>query len=218
MRSLFIETRYDKIVSVPGKVIEKLPKKIGLFFTLQFLDSLEPIKKQLEDSGIKVKLFKTKHTKYEGQIYGCNLEKFPGVDAYLYIGDGLFHPKALVLGNDKDVHIWNPIKKKHSVVTKKLMEKELRRQKAAVSLFHMKKKIGVLVSVKNGQSYYKYALKLRDKYPDKEFYYVAFDTIEFNLLEDFSFVECWVNTACPRIGWDDTKRTRKPMVDIGSIM
>ena len=218
MRSLFIETRYDKIVSLPKKVLDKLPKKIGLFFTLQFLDSLDTIKKQLEDSGKKVKLFKTKHTKYKGQIYGCNLEKFPGVDAYLYVGDGLFHPKALVLGNDKDVHIWNPIKKKYSKVTKKLMEKEIKRQKAGVSLFHMKKKIGVLVSVKNGQSYYKYALKLRDKYPDKEFYYVAFDTIDFNNLEDFSFIEVWVNTACPRIGWDDTKRTRKPMVDVGSVL
>ena len=218
MRSLFIKTRYDKIVSLPKKVLDKLPKKIGLFFTLQFLDSLDTIKKQLEDSGKKVKLFKTKHTKYKGQIYGCNLEKFPRVDAYLYVGDGLFHPKALVLGNDKDVHIWNPIKKKYSKVTKKLMEKEIKKQKAGVSLFHMKKKIGVLVSVKNGQSYYKYALKLRDKYPDKEFYFIAFDTIDFNNLEDFSFIDVWVNTACPRIGWDDTKRTRKPMVDVGSVL
>ncbi len=218
MKTLFIETKYKGIVKLPSIVIDKLPKTIGLFFTLQFVDSLDPVKKQLEDSGKTVKIFKTKHTKYKGQIYGCNLQKYDGVDAFLYIGDGLFHPKALVLGNDKPVHIWDPVNKKYSIVTKELMDKELKRQKAAYSRFLMEKKIGVLISTKNGQSYYKHALKLKSKYPDKEFYYIAFNTIDFTVLEDFPFIEVWVNTACPRLGWDDTKRANKPMVDIGSVL
>ena len=217
MKTLFLETKYDGIVRVPSKVINKLPNKIGLFFTLQFIDSLDSVKKQLEDSSITVKIFKTKHTKYKGQIYGCNLQKYDGVDGYLYIGDGLFHPKALVLGNDKPVHIWNPINKKYSVITKDLMDKEIKRQKAAYSSFLMKKKIGVLLSTKNGQSYYKHALKLKTKYPDKEFYYITYNTIDFSALEDFPFIEFWVNTACPRLGWDDTKRANKPMVDLETI-
>jgi len=44
------------------------------------------------------------------------------------------------------------------------------------------------------------------------------DTINFDALEDFPFVDVWVNTACPRIGWDDTKRARKLMVDLGSVL
>ena len=137
MKFMFVETKYKGKIKVPKKVIDKLPNKIGLFFTIQFIDSLENVKKDIEKTGRKVKLMKGKHTKYLGQIYGCNLEKFPGVDAYLYVGDGLFHPKALVLGNDKPVHIWNPVNKKYSVVTKKLMEKEIKRQKGAYSKFLM---------------------------------------------------------------------------------
>ncbi len=218
MKFMFVETKYKGKISVPKKVIEKLPRKIGLFFTIQFIDSLQSVKKDIEDSGREVKLMKGKHTKYKGQIYGCNLEKFPGVDAYLYVGDGLFHPKALVLGNDKPVHIWDSLNKKYSVVTKKLMKSEIKRQKAAYSNFLMSKKIGVLVSTKPGQSYFKHALKLKKKYPDKEFYYVAMNTIKFDNLEDFNFVQVWVNTACPRIGWDDTKRISKPMVDLGTVL
>ncbi len=218
MKFLFMETRYDGKIEVPKKVIEKLPKIIGLFFTVQFIESLEDVKKDIEATGRTVKLMKGKHTKYLGQIYGCNLEKFPGVDAFLYVGDGHFHPKALVLGNDQEVHIWNPIKEEYSVVTKKLMEQEIRRQKASYSAFLMKKKIGVLISTKNGQSYYPYASKIKEKYPDKEFYFIAFDTIDFGALDDFNFIEVWVNTACPRIGWDDTKRTSKPMVDLGTVL
>ncbi|AJF60911.1 TPA: 2-(3-amino-3-carboxypropyl)histidine synthase [Candidatus Woesearchaeota archaeon] len=218
MKFLFIEAKYDGIIKVPKSVIEKLPQTIGLFFTVQFIDSLESIKKDIEKTGRTVKLLKGKHTKQPGQIYGCNLEKFDGVDAFLYVGDGLFHPKALVLGNEQHVHIWNPVDKKYSVVTKSLMEKEVKRQKAAYSSFLMKENIGVLVSTKSGQSYLQQALKLKEKYPEKNFYYIAFDTIEFDKLEDFPFVDVWVNTACPRIGWDDTKRTAKPMVDLGTVL
>ncbi|MEK6916454.1 MAG: diphthamide synthesis protein [Nanoarchaeota archaeon] len=218
MKLFFIETKYEGTIKLPKHVIEKLPKTIGLFFTIQFIDSLESVKKDIEKTGRTVKLMKGKHTKQLGQIYGCNLEKFEGVDAFLYIGDGLFHPKALVLGNNQPVHIWDPVNKKYSLVTKKLMEQEIKRQRAAYSSFLMKDNIGVLVSTKSGQSYFNQALKLKEKYADKEFYYIAFDTIEFDKLEDFPFIDVWVNTACPRIGWDDTKRTTKPMVDLGSVL
>ena len=82
-----------------------------MFTTIQFIDSLALIKKQLEKNNIKVKLFKTKHTKYKGQLLGCNIEKFSGIDAFLYLGDGLFHPKALILKNNIPVYVYNPINK-----------------------------------------------------------------------------------------------------------
>ena len=97
MKFLFIETKYSGKIKVPAGIIEKLPKAIGLFFTIQYIDSLESVKADIEKTGRTVKLMKGKHTKYLGQIYGCNLEKFDGVDAFLYVGDGLFHPKGMIL-------------------------------------------------------------------------------------------------------------------------
>ena len=47
MKFLFIEAKYDGIIKVPKSVIEKLPQTIGLFFTVQFIDSLESIKKDI---------------------------------------------------------------------------------------------------------------------------------------------------------------------------
>jgi len=161
MKFLFVETKYQGRIKVPVKIIDKLPKTIGLFTTVQFIDSLDSIKKDIEITGRTVKLMKGKHTKYLGQIYGCNLEKFKGVDAFLYIGDGLFHPKALALGNNQEVHIWNPIAKEYSVIDKSAMDSEIKRQKAAYAKFLMSKKIGVLITTKPGQSYLKLALKLK---------------------------------------------------------
>ncbi|MEM3374042.1 MAG: diphthamide synthesis protein [Candidatus Woesearchaeota archaeon] len=218
MKFLFIEAKYNGKIDIPYEIIEKLPKTLYLFMTLQFIDSLEKIKKKIEKTGRKVLITKTKHTKYPGQIYGCNLEKFEGADAFLYIGDGLFHPKALALGNNQEIHIWNPINKEYKVIDKKIMEQEIKTQKIAYSKFLMSKKVGVLISTKPGQSYLKYALKVKEKYPDKEFYFIVMDTIDLNALEDFNFIECWLNTACPRLGWDDTKRTKKPLLDIGTVL
>ena len=81
-------------------------KKIGLFSSVQFLDSLNKIKKQLEKNDIKAVTSKPKRAHVEGQLLGCdsspdslNLKEI--VDCFLYIGDGKFHPLALVYGQDK---------------------------------------------------------------------------------------------------------------------
>ena len=44
----------------------------------------------------------------------------------------------------------------------------------------------------------------------------AFDTLDFNQIENFPFVQCWVNTACSRI-LDDYEKFPKPLVDISDI-
>ena len=33
----------------------------------------------------------------------------------------------------------------------------------------------------------------------KECYIFTADEIDFNQFENFSFIDCWINTACPRI-------------------
>ncbi len=217
MKTLFLTTKYNKKITLPKQVIGSLPASIGLFSTAQFIGALPSIERQLKKAGKKPVLFKTKHTKYKGQIYGCNLDKYDGVDAFLYIGEGMFHPKALLIGNNKKVHIWNPISRQYSVIDKRLIEKELNRQKAALSLFLMKKNIGVILSTKHGQSYLEYAFRLSEKYPEKSFYYIVYNDIDFSRMEDFPFIDVWVNTACPRIAFDDSMRSKKPIVDIFTI-
>jgi len=40
---------------------------------------------------------------------------------------------------------------------------------------------------------------LRKKFPEKKFYAFAFDTLNINNLEDFPFIQCWLNLACSRV-------------------
>ncbi|MBN1377071.1 diphthamide synthesis protein [Candidatus Woesearchaeota archaeon] len=218
MDIMFIEAKYKGKIKLPSGFTKKLPKTIGLFTTVQFVDSIALIQKQLEENNIKVKFFKTGHAKYKGQLLGCNIEEFKGVEAFVYIGDGMFHPKALVLKNKLPVFVFNPLNKKTGIITHQDVEILLRKQKGAYLKFLDSVKVGVLISVKPGQNRLKTALKLKSRYPDKEFFYLIADNIDFSQLENFPFIECFVNTACPRLGLDDSISLRKPIINLELVL
>ena len=202
MKRLFIETKYAGKLNLPQKMLTQLPKKVVLALPVQFLDFLEPVTKQLERAGKKVILFKSKHGKYPGQILGCAVEKCPGdYDAFLYIGDGKFHPTALLYNNNKPVYCYNPFNEKIEVLDHSYLEKIQKRKKGQLAKFLVSENIGILVTSKSGQSRGKKAEELREKLEKagrKAFVFLA-DEIDFNSLENFNFIEVWINTACPRI-------------------
>ena len=94
MKTLFLEARVDMKITLDDVLLKQLPEKIALFTTIQFFDNLENLKKQLEKAGKKVVLLLGPHSKYDGQILGCTIEKFDSAkykdmdfDAFLYIGE-----------------------------------------------------------------------------------------------------------------------------------
>lgn len=224
MKTFFVEARFKQKIELPDEVIAALPKKIALFTTVQFLDSIEGIKKQLEKKGKKVILLKTEHTKYPGQLLGCNIKKFEeknnDFDAFLYIGDGMFHPKALVLKNPKPAFAYNPFSQQCKKLEPKDAEIEAMKIKneGAKLKFMSSREVGVLLSTKPGQNQLKKAYGLEEKYADKNFYFLLFDTIDFSELENFPFIECFVNTACPRIAYDEAEKIRKAVVNVDELL
>lgn len=218
MKTFFIEARYKRKIEVPDELIDELPNKIALFTSVQFLDNVNNIKKKIEERGKKVLLLKTEHTKHAGQLLGCNIKEFKqDFDAFLYTGDGLFHPKALMLNNNKPVFVFNPFSKRYFKLEEKDVEDMKKKQKGAIMKFMESKEIGVLVSVKPGQNKLEQAYKLEKKFPDKNFYFLIFNTLNFSELENFPFIECFVNTACPRISYDEAEKIRKPIININDL-
>lgn len=225
MKALFFEARYTGEIDVSKIDIDALPKNIALLTTVQFLDSLDAIKKFLEKHGKKVILPKGIHAAYKGQALGCSLiapiagKGKDAFDAFLYIGDGMFHPKQLLLKNDLPVFAFDP----KSSAFKKLEEKDIefmrKRIKGARLKFLTSKKIGIIVSTKPGQNKLGLARKLKSKLAKegKEAYLFISDTIDFNEMENFPFIEVFVNTACPRIAYDDYEKFARPIIDIGDL-
>ncbi len=217
---MFIEARSKTPVSFK-KTILKLPEKIGLVTTVQFIGQIKEVKSILEKKDKKVFLGKGKHTAYQGQVLGCDVDAAISVekkvDAFLYIGSGLFHPIAISLKTKKDVFTFNPLTNKFDKVDKKEVEKINKRKKGALIKFLSSKEIGVIVTTKPGQEQLKEAFELKKRFKDKNFYFLIFDTIDFNQLENFPFIECFVNTACPRIALDDSIKINKAIINLEDI-
>lgn len=220
MKLMFVEARCKKPVFI-GKHVLKLPEKIGLVTTVQFIGQVKEVKSQLEKDGKKVFFGKGKHTKYKGQILGCDVQAAVSVekkvDAFLYIGSGLFHPIAILLKTKKDVFTFNPLTEKFSKVDMKEAEKINKRKKGSLLKFLSSKEIGVIVTTKPGQEQLKKAFDLKNRFKDKNFYFLVFNTIDFNQLENFPFIECFVNTACPRIALDDSIKLTKSIINLEDI-
>jgi len=216
MENLFVLVRYAGKIELGKQIISKLPKKVGLVGTAQFVHQLPAIKEQLEKNGISVFLEKGFQPQ-KGQLLGCDVSSASKikdkVDGFLYIGDGQFHPLGLGSMN-KNVFCYNPYIKKFYKLDLKQVELLEKRKKGALISFLSADRIGILVSLKEGQHNLRKALTLKEKLEKKEkkAYILVFDTLNFNDMENFPFVQCFVNTACPRI-MDDYDKFQKPVIN-----
>ncbi len=203
MKKLFIEAKYYGKPRLGN--IGNLPENIGLVTTIQFVDYLGDIRDFLAKRDIKCLIGKGNQAN-AGQLLGCDVSAAvkvkDKVEAFLYVGDGRFHPVKVAIDTKKDVFIFNPMNDDFSKLDKKEVIDHIKKKKGARLKFLSSKNIGIVVSIKKGQHRKAPLGILRKKYPDKQFYVFMADTVDFNQLQNFNFIEAWINTACPRMDED----------------
>ncbi|MBN2457814.1 diphthamide synthesis protein [Candidatus Woesearchaeota archaeon] len=224
MKSLHIEARYTGKLDLSGFDVKKIPdsiRTIALFTTVQYMNFLDSVKEHLVTNGKKVRLLKPKNTSYPGQVLGCTIEEFEGrdrIDGIVFIGDGMFHPLALSLKNKIPVYIYNPLSRKLKALDRSEAEKTGKKARLGMIRFHSSERIGLLISTKPGQGDIASLDKLKKKHPEKSYYMLAFDTLDFTQLENFPFIECFVNCACQRMGYEDSAKFPRPVADINDLI
>lgn len=223
-RLLLLDAKWDGEVKLTKSLKDHIKKKkiksIDLFASTQFTE-IENFLKEFKKLKIKVNIQKAKRTNKPLQILGCDcypdsFEKNLKSDMILYLGDGMFHPKALILATEKPITIFDPISDKIKTVDRKDMQKELNKKKANLKRYLNSEKIGILVTIKPGQQYLLAAKKLKQQLEkdDKKAYIFIDDTLNPMNYENYPFIDCWVNTACPRIGTDDIVNINQPMINL----
>ncbi len=219
MEVMFIDAAYGGEVKLTAETLNYLKgkgcRKIGLYASLAFVSRLAGVKKQLEENRIELSEAR--------QLLGCDIYSLKEADAYLYVGDGRFHPLALVYAQQgrpelKEVISLDPLGNKMTIWGIKEMEKILQKQKASLARFLSSENVGVIISLKPGQEQMKKAFAAQKKFPDKRFYYFIDDRISFDQLENFPFIDVWLNTACPRIALDDSGMFRKGVVNLRDVL
>jgi len=213
MEVVLIKAQYKELFSISESIKEKLkkiPSKIGLISTVQFVDALLVLKKELENLGKEVLIYGN------GQILGCDASSATKLedktDAFVYLGSGKFHPiqVALTLKTKKRIFVLNPLSKEFSELDWREVDKFKTRKEVSKAKFLTSNKAGILVSIKSGQSNLKGALKLKEKFEsenknnfEKKAYLFLFDNLDMDQFENFPEIESYANTACPGLALDN---------------
>ncbi len=205
MKTFFVPATFVGKAHLEKEMIDKLPKNVGIVSTTQFLGKISEVKEQLKNAGKKVFVGKSLQGNF-GQLLGCDVSSAEiideKIDAFLYLGSGEFHPRGVGLKTEKDIFVFNPSTNEFRMLPMAEVDSYKNRKKAGVLKFLSSKEVGIIVSLKQGQNGLVRALEMKRKFKEKNFYVFAFETIDFSQLENFPFVECWVNSACPRINED----------------
>ncbi len=216
----YVEMKYEEKIILPENEIGELEqfKKIGLATTLQFVNSLPQIKKQLEDAGKEVFIGSSDSKNlYNGQILGCNASAAKAVesrvDCFLFVGSGRFHPLGVALASTKPVFIFDTEKNR---IEKADTEKFIRQRLATIELARDAKSFGILVSTKPGQMNLKAAEEIKKKIESsgKFAHILIMDEVKPEKIEYIDGIDAYINTACPRIAIEDRTLFRKPILNL----
>ncbi|MEM2954650.1 MAG: diphthamide synthesis protein [Candidatus Nanoarchaeia archaeon] len=181
--------------------------KIALLTTAQFLPQLKNIKKLLKENNLEILIGKPKHTAIaKGQILGCDISAGLAVekesDCFLYIGTGEFHPLGLALYTNKPILILNPYTQILTEISLEEKNKILKQKILKLAKLKEAKNIGILASIKPGQyELQEKIIPLKEKLEkqNKKVYLFVADNIADIELQNFMFIDLWINTACPRL-------------------
>lgn len=228
VKKLFINAKWEKEIKLNETHLKEIKKytSITLFSSSNFSDKIDDIITKLKKEGIEIKTSKADRTCKNCQILGCDIyqESFkPEIksSAVLYIGDGDFHPTALLYSQmyskiKFDLLVLNPYTSKIEKYDTIKIKKNILKMKANLLQYLNSKNVGILVTTKPGQNYLELAKQLKKQLElkSKKAYIFLDNEINLDRLEDFIFIDCWINTGCPRIGTDDILNFNKPLINI----
>ena len=192
MKTIYIPARVKSEVN-EKKISElKLPNKIAIAYSIQYQDLAENIKKILSK--------KHEITNFI-QVLGCSKPKFSKeTKAVLLISSGKFHAISLAVESNLPVYVLEADK------LRKISDDEInsfrKRKKVSYVKFLNAEKVGILISTKPGQENLKRALSLKLK--NKSLYLFISNEINTKEFENFPEIKSWVNTACPRLDFDNS--------------
>lgn len=186
-------------------------RRIGLVTTVQHAGKLDEARRLLNEAGKTVAVGDAGHTKYPGQITGCdysNAESIKdGVDAFLFLGGGRFHPLGLAIEVMKPTIVADLYEGRAYSIDPEV-QRLIRKRWACITKAKESKNFGVLIGLKAGQKNVQAALAIRDLLigEGKSATVLALREINNNALLQFPSLEAFVNTACPRVSFDEFQK------------
>lgn len=218
--TIYVEAR--AAVNVDGAVEKALSMmehwhNIGLATTVQHVQTLDVVREILIRAGKTVMIGDAGRLSYAGQVIGCDYSNTQfiakDVEAFLFVGGGLFHALGVALSTMKPTIVAEPYEGRAFSVDKEAV-RVMKQRWANIEEARGGNEFAVLVGLKAGQMRLEQALQIKRRLEekDKSVCLLAINEITPEALMEFPTIDVYVNTACPRIAIDDTARFRRPML------
>lgn len=192
-------------------------KKISLATNSQYLQSVQKVKEIFEFHGYDVIIGRGKGHLNDAQVFGC--EFYPvhdtkdQVDAYLFLGQSIFHSASIAIVTQKPTFMLDPYFNEYSEVSNIAQKLE---KKALLSIYKAQdaKTIGIIIGLKEGQFANIKALELKRllEQEGKKILLIAMTEITDERLLSFQDIDAFIQVACPRIGTDNN--FHKPVLSV----
>ncbi|MFA5222046.1 MAG: diphthamide biosynthesis enzyme Dph2 [Methanoregula sp.] len=200
----------DFNVSVLTNAIPLLKEKtICLVTTVQHAHLIPAMEAFLQERGFDVRVADgSGRTPVRGQVLGCSFAaaRVPGAGECLFVGTGVFHPIGIALSTKARVIALDPLTGAAQEVNGDAL---LRRRFAVIEKARAAKSIGIIVSTKSGQQRRALAERLASLSPRAVL--VTLREVSPDELLNLGF-DAYVNTACPRLAYDDQVRFPAPVL------
>jgi len=182
---------------------------VGLVTTVQHVHLIPAMELFLQAKGIPCSVAEGGgRTPNRGQVLGCSFSaaKATGAKQILFVGTGIFHPIGIALATHSRVIALDPLTGSAQEVSGDAL---MRRRFAVMEKARGAKNVGIIVSTKSGQKRMDLARRLASLSPTAVI--VTMREVNPDELLNLGFA-CYVNTACPRLAYDDQVRFPVPVL------
>ncbi|MDR2202958.1 MAG: diphthamide biosynthesis enzyme Dph2 [Nitrososphaerota archaeon] len=197
--------------------------KIGLATSVQHLHTLNETREFLVRSGKTVVIGDAGSVEHAGQVIGCDYSNVKSivdaVEAYLFIGGGLFHALGIALSTYRPTIVVDPYDNRVFSLSE-TVQKLLKQHWVCIEQTRNAKNIGIIIGLKPGQKRVEAAIKVKEliEKHGKNAYLLAIREVTPEALLDFPTIDAYVNTSCPRISLDAPEKFAKPLLTVNEFM
>lgn len=218
MVDAFDDIDFSKIAKKCAVELKKKNFKIISLATIsQYIRSMQNVKEVFESHGYEVVIGRGKGHLNDGQVFGC--EFYPvydtkdHVDAYLFLGQSIFHSASIAIVTQKPTFMLDPYFNEYSEISDIARKLE---KKAILAVYKAQdaETIGIIIGLKEGQFAKIKALELKRLLEEagKKILLIAMTEITDERLLSFEGIDAFIQVACPRIGTDN--HFHKPVLSV----
>lgn len=214
---VFVEIKID-VDHLYKLITTSFTGNIAVIGTIQFNSSVNKLKKMADQSKLNGRIqLSVPQIKplSPGEVLGCTSPAITGASDVIYIGDGRFHLESAMIRNPAlNFYRYCPFTRRLSQEfydhekMKSFREREIRRAFGGRSF-------GVILGSlgrQGNRQIFENVTKRIESFGRYKVYKIVLDEINQDLLDNFDFIDAFVQVSCPRLSIDWGVCYRKPLL------